>query len=70
MIFCARQLVMLFINLRKAYDPVPREALWCVLQKYGIPQSMINMIRSLHDGMQAEVTADGQVAPKFEVCNG
>ena len=61
---------MLFIDLRKAYDSIPREALWCVLQKFGIPQSMINVIRSLHDGMQAEVTVDGQVAPKFEVCNG
>ena len=41
-----------------------------MLQKFGIPQSTINVIRSLHDGMQAEVTVDGQVAPKFEVCNG
>ena len=45
---------MLLIDLQKAYDSVPREALWNVLQKYGIPQSMINVIRSLHDGMQAE----------------
>ena len=61
---------MILIDLQKSYDSVPREALWHVLQKYGIPQSMINVIRSLHDGMQAEVTVDGQVAPKFEVCNG
>ena len=81
MIFCTRQLVekaiehntklfMLFIDLRKAYDSIPREALWCVLKKYGVPHSMLTVIRSLHDGMQAEVTVNGQVAPKFEVCNG
>ncbi len=28
------------------------------------------LVRSLHDGMQAQVTADGQVAPMFEVRNG
>lgn len=61
---------MLFIDLQKAYDSVPREALWRVLIKYGVPQSMLNVIRSLHDGMSAEVTVDGQVAPEFEVCNG
>ena len=81
MIFCARQLVekaiehrtrlyLLFIDLRKAYDSVPREASWCVLRKYGIPSTMRSVIYSLHDGMRAEVTVDGQMTPEFDVCNG
>ena len=81
MIFCVRQMIekavehntkifMLFIDLRKAYDLVPRQALWRALESYGIPESMLQMIRSLHDGMKAEVTVDGQVAPEFEVRNG
>ena len=81
MVFCARQLTekaiehntklfLLFIDLKKAYDSVPREALWCVLKKYGVPQSMLNVVRSLHDGMLAEVNVGGQVTPEFEVCNG
>ena len=78
MIFCARQLIekavehdtMLFIDLRKAYDSVPRQVLWRVLESYGIPEPMLGLIRSLYDGMKAEVAVDGQVAPDFEVCNG
>ena len=81
MIFCAGQLVekaiehrtrlyLLFVDLRKAYDSVPREALWCVLRKYGIPSTMRSVIYSLHDGMRAEVTVDGQATPEFDVCNG
>ena len=27
---------------------------------------MINVIRSLHDGMQAEVTVDGQLLPSLK----
>ena len=81
MIFCARQLIekslkhnakffLLFVDLKKTYDSVLREALWCVLKKYGVPPSMLSIVRSLHDGMSAEVTVNGQVAPDFEVCNG
>ena len=47
MVFCARQLVekaiehntkvfLLFVVLRKAYNLVPRSAMWLVLQKYGV----------------------------------
>ena len=81
MIYCARQLVekarehnmpifMLFIDLRKAYDSIPRSPLWRVLEKYGIPPTLLSIIRSLHDGMKAEVTVDGNLTPDFEVCNG
>ena len=78
MMFCARQLVekarehntnmyMLFVDLRKAYDSIPRQTLWLVLQKYGIPPVMVNIIRSLHEGMKSEVTVDGQTTPQIEV---
>ena len=81
MIYCARQLVeearehntqifMLFIDLRKVYDSISRSPLWHVLEKYGIPPTLLSIIRSLHDGMKAEVTVDGNLTPDFEVCNG
>ena len=81
MIFCARQMIekavehntkifMLFIDLQKAYDSVLCQALWHALESYGVPEAMMRMIHCLHDGMKAEVTVDGQVAPEFEVRNG
>ena len=81
MIFCVRQLVekaiehntklfLLFVDLRKAYDSVPRAALWCALQKYGVPDIMIELIRSLHDGMSATVTVGGGRSEPFSVRNG
>ena len=81
MIFCARQLVekasehntklyFLFIDLRKAYNSVPREALWQVLKKYGFPSTLVNIIRSLHDSMKAEVTVGGSTTPEIQVTNG
>ncbi len=48
---------------------VPRRALWWALEKYGIPEPMLKLIRSLRDDMKAEVTEDGRLSPEFEVCN-
>ena len=51
-------LYLLFVDLRKAYDSV-REALWQMLRKYRVPSFLVNIIRSLHDGMKAEIAVHG-----------
>ena len=59
MIFVARQLVekarenndtlyMLFVDLRKAYDSVPREGLWRVMEKCGVPPKLLSITKSFH----------------------
>ena len=77
MIFCARQLIektiehdtkvfILFIDLKKAYYLVPRGAMWLILAKYGVPDVVICLIRSLHDNMLAGVSLGGiQPALRF-----
>jgi len=60
-IFC------LFVDLN---DSVPRQALWCGLQKYGVPDCVVELVRSFHDGMVATVVVSGEKAPPFEVKNG
>ena len=81
MIFVARQLVektrehgeslyVLFVDLRKAYDSVPRQALWKVLEKYGMLAKMLNVVKSFHERMPAEVRVGSTVTERFEVRNG
>ena len=36
-----------FIDLKKAYYSVPREAMWLTLTKLGVPQSLVKLIRSV-----------------------
>ena len=66
MIYVARQLVekawehndtlyMLFANLRKSYDSVLREALWRVMEKYGVSLKLLSITKSFHKWMQEEV---------------
>ena len=37
-----------FIDLKRAYDSVPRQALWIALRKLGVPESLVQLIRSFH----------------------
>ena len=81
MIFASRQLVektlehddslfVLFIDLKKAYDSVPRNALWRVLEKIGVPPTMLQIIKSFHEGMKADVRVGDAPTDSFEVQNG
>ena len=47
-----------------------RAALWRAMQKYGVPDIMIDLIQSLHDGMSATVTVGGGRFEPFLVQNG
>ena len=40
---------LLLIDLVKAFDRVPRELLWEVLLKHGVPRKLISLLRSLHN---------------------
>eukprot|EP00117_Sycon_ciliatum_P023228 scpid30807/ scgid4805/ Transposon TX1 uncharacterized 149 kDa protein; ORF 2 len=81
MIFCARQLVektiehdtslyVLFVDLQKAYDSIPRTALWSVLDRLGVPPVMLGLIKSLHEGMIAKVRVNGKLSDNISVTNG
>ena len=81
MIFTVRQLTekaiqhrakkfLVFLDLKKAYDSVPREGLWTTLEKLGIPEELIDIVRSFHDNMKARIRVDGELLEETEVENG
>lgn len=49
---------------------VLRQALWKVLEKCGVPPKMLNVVKSFHHGMQAEVQVGSTTTESFEVKNG
>lgn len=81
MIFTVRQLVekswehkaksfLLFIDLKKAYDSVPRAAMWLALRKLGVPDQIIKLIQSFHESMEAQIRLDGELLKDITVENG
>ena len=64
------ELHVAFVDLRKAFDSVNREALYAVLSKLGVPPIMLQTIKGLHNGLQAKVFAEGAFSDPFEVSTG
>ena len=46
---------LIFLDLKKAYDLVPHEALWAALSKLGIPQLLIDIISYFHENMKVSM---------------
>ena len=63
-------LFMAFVDLRKAYDSIPRESLWRILRVYGVHAKLIELLEDLHTGTQAAVRMGGSVSEWFDVRGG
>ena len=44
-----KNLYMVFINLEKGYDRVPRDLIWWVLNKRNVPQGYIEIIKDMYE---------------------
>ena len=65
-----QKLFCVFVDLKKAYDSVPRQALWLALGRLGIPEGLLNLIQSFHESMQAAVRVGASTTEPFAVNNG
>jgi hypothetical protein len=57
--------LVLFVDLLKAFDTVPREALFAVLRRYGLPNHFVNIIIRLHKNAKIKVKI-GSVETEIE----
>jgi hypothetical protein len=55
-----KDLHMIFIDLEKAYDKVPRNVMWWALQKNKVSSKYITLIKDMYDNVVTSVrTSDG-----------
>lgn len=66
----AAPLYLAFVDLRKAFDSVPRDALWRVLRAYGAPPLLVELVTDLHTGTLAAVRLGALKGEPFSVSSG
>ena len=65
-----RDLHLIFIDLEKAYDCVPREILWKVLEKRQVPILYINLIKDMYDNVSSCVRTHSGLTDSFSITVG
>ena len=51
---------MLFVDLVKAFDSVPRDVLWAVLAKMGVPGHLIHVIKRMNVDLKVTFDLNGE----------
>ena len=61
------KLFFMFVDLEKALDWVPRKVISFALKQKGIPEYLVNGVRSLYKGCKTAVSVDGELSSSFSV---
>ena len=61
---------MVFIDLEKDYDKVPRETLWWTLMKKGVPIKYIDIINDMCEGVVVNVRTYEGITSNFSITIG
>ena len=65
-----KNLSMVFIDLEKNYNRVPREFIWWILYKKNVPEGYIEIIKGMHEGAITSVRTTCGETSEFPVTKG
>ncbi len=65
-----KELFLCFVDLEKAYDSVPREGLFRVLEEEGAPEIVMKILRSVYSHPTAQVRIGKVLGRQFEIRTG
>ena len=61
-----RKLYVAFVDYKKCFDSVNRNALFIILEKYGIDGKMLDALRGLYKTVSSAVRSNGELSDYFD----
>jgi len=58
---------MVFVDLDKAYDTIPRELIWHCLRNRVVPEQYINIIKDMYEDCSTSVRTDSGLTSKIQI---
>lgn len=65
-----KDLHMIFIDLEKAYDRVPRDIIWWVLERKGVTRGYIDVVRDMYEGAVTTIRSPAGETSEFPITVG
>ena len=62
-----RDLWMAFIDLEKAFDRVPRMVIWWALQRLGVEEWLVGVVKSMYENSLTRMKIEGRESEEFSV---
>jgi len=59
-----------FVDYKKAFDCINREALWEILALRGVPEHLVHLVRDLYEGCEGQVVVQSCVSRPFSILTG
>eukprot|EP00798_Chlamydomonas_sp_ICE-L_P006783 gene6783-biopygen2694 len=59
-----------FVDYRKAFDSVNREAMWTLMAARGVDPHLVSLVKEMYNGYSGEVLIQGYRSRKFEMKTG
>ena len=59
-----------YIDLRAAFDSLDRNTLWNILKTIGIPQKLVDIIKTLYSSTHSVVRVNGTISEAFSISSG
>jgi hypothetical protein len=51
------KLYLVFIDFEKAFDPVSRDKIWKIMERFGLPQKILKLIQDTYRNYTCKLTA-------------
>jgi sorting nexin-29 len=65
-----KDLFIIFVNFKQAYDSINRQQLWTALRNFEIPEKLVRMIEICNSYTYCRVRYQGELSLQFEVQSG